>query len=216
MDVSLRRDFVRSPLRAAGDVPSGCSTGNARGAAHRFGLFVALLALFLFGVSARAQEPKVAEYEFKAAFLYKFANFVSWPTNVWAPDDGLALGILGEDPFGDALERTLDGNMVQGHKIIIRRAKEVAELKNCQLLFISATERKRLPQILESLQGTSVLTVSETDRFCEAGGMINFKLVGKNLRFEINPEAAERAKLKISSQLLKLALIIREDGKGQN
>jgi hypothetical protein len=173
------------------------------------------LLLLLATPTVRAEDAKVSEYEFKAAFLYKFANFVGWPTNAAGAEQSFAVGVLGEDPFGPALEKIIDGNSVQGRKLIIRRGKELSELKDCQIVFISAAEKKRLPQILETLKGTCVLTVSEVDRFCQSGGMINFKKVGKNLRFEVNPDAAERANLKISSQLLKLAIITKEDGKGE-
>jgi hypothetical protein len=175
-----------------------------------------LLLLLLAAPALRAEDPKVSEYEFKAAFLYKFASFVGWPTNRTAVTDlPFAFGVLGDDPFGPALEKTIEGNTVQGRKLVVRRGKELSELKDCQIIFISAAEKKRLPQILETLKGTCVLTVSEVDHFCQSGGMINFKKVGKNLRFEVNPDAAERANLKISSQLLKLAIIAKEEGKGE-
>lgn len=174
-----------------------------------------LMVVFL-GAGLKAQDARLAEYEFKAAFLYKFANFVDWPPNsALRPDDSFVLGVLGEDPFGDALEKTIGGNTVQGRKVEIRRGKDLADLKTCHIVFISATERKRMPQIIESLKTTSVLTVGEMDQFCQSGGIINFKKVGKNLRFEVNPDAAERARLKISSQLLKLAIITKEGGKGE-
>jgi hypothetical protein len=176
--------------------------------------FIGLL-LLLGTPNVRADEAKASEYEFKAAFLYKFANFVGWPSNAVAGETPFVVGVLGEDPFGSALEKTMEGNTVQGRKLVIQRGKELSDLKECQIVFVSATEKKRLPQILETLKGTSVLTVSEIDHFCQSGGMINFKKVGKNLRFEVNPDAAQRANLKISSQLLKLAIIAKEDGKGE-
>src|ERR1019366_9206706 len=76
---------------------------------------------------------------------------------------------------------------------------------NCHILFISSSEKKRLPEIFASLKGASVLTVGETDHFTESGGMINFFLEGTKMRFQINKDAATSAGLKISSKLMSLA-----------
>jgi len=90
--------------------------------------------------------------------------------------------------------------------LMIKEFQLAAQATNCHILFISTSERKRLPEILRGLKGRSVLTVSETDRFLEDGGMINFVLQGTKIRLQINDDAATKAGLRISSKLLSLAL----------
>src|SRR5213078_1103957 len=113
--------------------------------------------------------------------------------------------IIGEDPFGEALEATVKNKSINGHSFAIKRIRSFSEFRSCHILFISSSERRRLPDILKAVSGASVLTVSETDRFIQAGGMINFFMEGNKVRFEINNEPAKRAGLRISSKLLNLA-----------
>jgi len=177
------------------------------------------LVILLLGPSElSAAEAVQTEHELKAAYLCKLANFVGWPADGTQPaKDSLVLGILGNDSLGDALERATHRQTFQGRRLIIRRGKEVADFKTCQILFISRSEKERLPQILEGLKDLPVLTVSESEFFCQLGGMIHLKKVGEELKFEINRQAAERARLKISSQLLKLTVASQDAGKeGRN
>lgn len=117
----------------------------------------------------------------------------------------MVIGILGDNPFDGDLERTVQNKIVNNRAFVVRQLHLATEATNCQMLFISASEKKRLAEIFENLRGISVLTVSETDGFTEAGGMINFVLEGKKIRFEINNDAAKEAKLKINSKLLSVA-----------
>ena len=154
----------------------------------------------------RAQESQPTEYQIKAAFLFNFAKFVEWPPAAFAEATSpMVIGILGENPFGDDLERTIRGKTINNRPLVIKEFRSPAEATNCHVLFISTSEKQRLPEILKSLHGTSVLTVGETDRFIETGGMINFVAEGNKIRFQINEVAAESAGLKISSKLLSLA-----------
>jgi len=155
---------------------------------------------------ASAQEAQPSEYQVKAAFLFNFAKFVEWPPESFAKETSpLVIGILGDNPFGGDLERTVQNKTINNRPLVIEQLHSSAEATNCQVLFISTSEKKRLPEIFNGLRGASVLTVSETDGFTEAGGMINFVWEGKKIRFEINNDAARKAKLKINSKLLSLA-----------
>jgi hypothetical protein len=165
-----------------------------------------LIWLLLARGAARAQEAQPSEYQLKAAFIYNFAKFVQWPEKALPPDDSpLVIGILGENPFHDDLSRVVSGKKVDEHPLIIRPVRVAAEATNCHTLFISASQKPRLTQILKDLRGASVLTVSEMDGFTEAGGMINFVREGTKVRFRINNEAAAKVGLKVSSKLLMLA-----------
>jgi len=152
------------------------------------------------------------EYEIKAAFLYNFVQFVEWPPAAFAdPGAPLTIGVLGDDPFGPLLEQTVKGETVKGRGFVIRRFRDVEAAKSCQVLFISKSEKERIPQILKHLEWAPVLTVGEADGFAARGGIVNFIIEKSRVRFEINQESALRKGLKISSQLLCLGRIVGGD-----
>ncbi len=171
-----------------------------------------LTAVIAASAVVSAQEiPPPTEYQIKAAFLYNFAKFVEWPaTALRGQGAPIIVAVLGEDPFGADLEQILDGKTAGGRQLVIRRFKGVRDLGLCHILFVSSSERERLREILRALQNSTVLTVGETEGFAGLGGIINFILEENRVRFEINIDAADRARLKISSKLLKLARIIRD------
>lgn len=163
-----------------------------------------------------AVPPALSEYQVKAAFLYNFAKFVEWPAE--APSEASAemvLCLLGDDPFGSDLEQTIEGKMVNGRKLVIRRFKALRGLETCHILFISPSEGNQLLEILAALKGLSLLTVGEMERFTKLGGIINFTIEGNKVRFDINIDAAERAGLKISSRLLRVARVVRDESARQ-
>jgi hypothetical protein len=159
--------------------------------------------------NARAQLPVDREYLIKAAFLYNFLKFVEWPTDV-LPEGArtISICVIGEDPFGDALD-SLKGKSVQDKSVEIKRVQALQDLKACHLLFISSSAKARLGEIMEAVKGTSLLTVSELERFTERGGIIRLFLERNNVRFEINVDIAARARLKMGSRLLSLAKIVK-------
>ena len=170
-------------------------------------LIVCLSFALLLPAETGAQESPPSEYQVKAAFLFNFAKFVEWPPESFAGETSpLVIGILGDNPFGGDLERTIQNKTINNHPLVIKPLHSLAEATNCQILFINASEKKRFTEIFGSLRGTSVLTVSDTEGFTEAGGMINFVLENKKIRFQINDAAAKTARLKISSKLLSLAV----------
>ena len=174
----------------------------------RLSNLVALIAMFVLPGGAAAQEAN--EYEVKAAFLYNFAKFVEWPNNV-SPDPNapMVIGILGKDPFGGELDRAIEGRSVNGHRLAIKRFSTLEAYQYCHILFVSSSERNNLARILAHIGNSSVLTVSETERFAQIGGIINFTTIENRIRFEINRAAAERVGLKISSRLLSLGRVVR-------
>jgi hypothetical protein len=175
-------------------------------------LKVAWLSLLLWAMCAwpaAGQEAGApSEYQVKAAFLYNFAKFVEWPAQTFPADDSpVVIGILGKNPFGEDLERTVRDKSINGRPLAVRSLASLDDpvLKHCQIIFIHPAEKGRLGEILARLKGTPALTVSETEGFTQSGGMINFVMEGRKVRFEINDAAAARAGLKISSKLLSLA-----------
>jgi len=163
-----------------------------------------LLAVALLAAAAGYAEV-AAEYDVKAAFLYNFTKFVEWPSAALTDDRGaLRLCVLGEDPFGRSLQEVASEE-IAARKLTLLRAARLNDPAACQVLFISRTERRRLPALLAAVRDEPVLTVADTEGFLEQGGIINFVLDGSRVRFEINQEAAQRAGLKISSKLMRLA-----------
>jgi hypothetical protein len=156
-----------------------------------------------------AQAQGLSEYQVKAAFLYNFARFVDWPAD--SPDSPFVIGIVGDDPFRGALESAVKGKTVNGRPVLVRRFTSAESAHGCQILFISGSERGRLQSILDSLNGSAVLTVGETEGFARSGVAINFVIENDRVRFEVNVEAAERVQLKISSKLLSIARIVKDE-----
>jgi hypothetical protein len=172
-------------------------------------LFIILtLSIVSWEINTYAQQPKIGEYKVKAAFLYNFTKFVEWPTEA-TTDSGATfnLCVLGEDPFGKTFD-SIQGEKIVNKKLVINRFKELHDIEKCRILFISESEEERLTQILKSLKGLHILTVSDTEGFAQQGVIINFYLEQNKVRFEINVDAARRSGLKISSKLLNLARIV--------
>jgi hypothetical protein len=174
---------------------------------------MAVLISFALHGAASAYESEVPqEYLIKAAFLYNFAKFVEWPANAFTHEsDPIILCILGTDPFGNALD-SIEGKMINNRKLEIKRCETVEEAKNCHILFVSSSKKTSVPQILNAFKNLAVMTVGDMEDFGRLGGIINFIIVENKVRFEINLDSAQKAGLKISSKLLKLAIIVNEKG----
>lgn len=158
---------------------------------------------------AAGQQSPPTEYQLKAAFLFNFAKFVEWPASDFSsPHSEFSICILGADPFGRAIDDILRGQTIEGRAVTVVRVRQLADVRNCQIAFISPTEKSRLQDILQSVRGRNVLLVGESPGFAAAGGAIQFRMQNDRVRFSINLEAAERAGLRISSKLLSLATII--------
>lgn len=167
------------------------------------------LAGLVVAAGTAAGQPAPTEYQLKAVFLYSFTKYVQWPEPAAADAGGpLALCVLGDDPFGPLLDEAVAGETVRGRRLTTRRIPSVTGAGGCHVLFVSASESDHLPEILTALEGRSVLTVSDSGRFAERGGMIGMIEKTNRIGLAINVAAAERARLTISSQLLKLGEIV--------
>jgi YfiR/HmsC-like len=164
----------------------------------------------LLAVATTIEGQSPGEYAVKAAFLLNFARFTDWPASAFDNDTApLILCIVGKDPFGSAL-KGLDGKSAKGHPIQIDRKANPETLRTCHVAFISDSERSTLNRLLTATEKSSVLTVSDIERFARRGGVIGLLLEGGRIRFEVNLKAADRAQLRLSSNLLKLASIVTE------
>ena len=129
-----------------------------------------------------AEEPAgVSEYQVKAAYLYKLTKFTDWPASAFASSNSLmVIGIVGEDPFGKALDDLVSGETVREHPLVVKRLRSGDDLRTCHVLFISRSKKEQVSVLLQKLKGSPVLTVSDTSGFAEQGGMVNFLLVQEN------------------------------------
>lgn len=171
-------------------------------------LLVALAALApcvaLAGAEPEGQEK---EYQLKAAFLFNFAKFVTWPESAFSGRNApLVIGVVGPDPFGAALEKTLEGKSIGERRIEVRRFDDARDAKKSHILFIARSNAERLAETIGALEGAPVLTVGEDEEFTLRGGIIRFLTLDNRIRFEANSESARKAGLGLSSQLLKLAV----------
>ena len=171
--------------------------------------FTVLALLWVGGLNLPAQSNATKEYKIKAVFLFNFSQFVTWPTNAFPEaQTPLVIGVLGEDPFGTYLDETVRGEEVDKHPLVIQHYRRAEEIKTCHILFISQSETGRMDQILASLEGRNILTVSDAEGFAQQGGMIRFVTEKNKIRLGINLEAAKTASLTISSKLLRPAEIV--------
>lgn len=180
-----------------------------------WGAIVGLCLLAGQGVSA-AQGASAQDYQAQSEYIRSFADFVDWSSSVpsRASSETIFFCVLGRDPYGDLLDKSVLGHPVGGRRTIITRARSLEDLGTCDILFISPSETKHETKIFKRLRNKDVLTVGDTDNFAIHGGIIQFVTNQGHVRFLINVDAAQRAGLKIRASLLALATIVH-DGPGK-
>lgn len=148
----------------------------------------------------------LSEYEIKAALMHKFASYGEWPDE----SDRVAfrIGILGKDPFGADLSRVLDSKYVHEKKIVLVYSEDPSELKSCQIVFISSSEKSRIDQVLAIFRDANILTIGDSQGFAETGGIIGFFEKNQEIHFEVNMATLKKSSLVLSASLLKAAKLI--------
>lgn len=173
-------------------------------AARRTRALAAGLILAAIGLPLHA-DSLPDEYQVKAAFIYNFAKFVEWPAGVLgAKDLPLTVCLVGRDPFGTAWAG-IEGRQVQGHPLQVKRGVVPGEAGGCHVLFIADSEERRVPALLTAVGSLPVLTVSDMEAFAEAGGAVGLVVAEGRLQFDTSLTALQRAGIRASSQVLKLA-----------
>jgi YfiR/HmsC-like len=191
---------------------------------RRLGILIVVLGMTLnWAPLADAQANDASdssEYLIKAGFIYNFAKFVEWPSASFSqPESPIVIGVLGTDPFGSVLDRIVADKKIGSRGFVVRRykwSKDLKDLRDCQILFISASEKAHTDEIVEFVKWLPILTIGETPGFAERGGVIRFTLEDNRVRFEVNVDAARKANLNISSRLLTLAKIIPQSASVRN
>ena len=154
-----------------------------------------------------------SEYQVKAAYLFNFAKYLEWPAGAFAsPQAPLTLCVSGRDPFGGALA-AYERRTVQSRELRVRRGVGLDDLRGCHMLFLAESEERNVKQFLRAAASLPIITVSDIDGFTEAGGTIGLVEADERVQFEINLASAQRAGVKVNSQLMRVARNTR--GKGQ-
>ena len=167
--------------------------------------------LFAFGIAAlvalasAAAWGALSESDVKAAYLYNFARYVTWPADAFrSPEEPIRICIVGDDSFRDLLRGVVADKRVGDRPVSAESRGGVGESKGCHILFVGDARAGAV----STLSGRSVFTVSDSEGFAAEGGIANFVLVGNKVRFEINTSAVEKAGLQVSSRLLRVAQIV--------
>ena len=170
------------------------------------------ITMMMTSTLVQAENILAREYFLKTAFLYNFARLVEWPAGTFnTKTDPFRLCFIGKEPFNEAL-RSIRNKTVRGRSLLIQRDVSLNEASQCQILFISQSEKNNIPDILTTLHQAPVLTVSELAGFAEQNGHIRFFLSNdEKLSLEVNLDAIKRAGLKISSRILTLAKIVSSE-----
>ncbi len=181
---------------------------SIHGPALSLRLVIPFVFLSFASVSYSVAESPTTEYKVKAAMIYKILKFVRWPDETMKASSGereLNICILGEDPFGDAID-AVEGRSVSDYKISITRLERVEEIDDqCHALFVSPSMERWATAIHEATMGWPVLTIGDSEEFAESGGHIELVKARQRIGFEINKTQADNSGLHISSQLLAIA-----------
>ena len=162
-------------------------------------LCAALLTLLPASAAAGSED---VELRVKAAYLFNFGRYISWPQ----PQSGdVVIGVVGRGPIVEVLERTVTGKTINGRACRIKVYAPADPVDHCDILFLPHGENHQTASLMAALAGKPVLTVSDTENFASQGGMVEFLLIDDMLKFDINLAAAEKTGLKISSELLRVA-----------
>ncbi len=176
-----------------------------------------LVALIVaFCASTLMAQTTAKEYRIKAAFLFNFAHYVEWPPDSFKDTDSpLTYCTVGDDPFEGVLDQSLNAKSVGTHPLRVQHLKPPENFQGCQIVFIGANEKKRIASILETLKQSPVLIVGESNRFVQQGGTVGFLSEENTVRFEVNLDAAQRARLNISATLLSVAKTVIDTAGGK-
>lgn len=166
-----------------------------------------LLLLQTTGLHADA-DPRIppTEHDVQAAYLYNFLRFVRWPETTFLDSlEPVIIGIVGESPIASRLEKLASERTLHSHPLIVKHFEKNDNNYKCHVLYIGSIEKRYQISILKKLKKTSVLTLSDSNYFCDIGGMINFMVVEDRVAFRVNLKALKKANLDISAKILRLA-----------
>jgi hypothetical protein len=169
---------------------------------------IAILAVCVIAAFA-SDQSRMSEYDVKAAYLFNFGKFVRFtPSSADNNRQSFDICIVGVDSFGHTLDELTVNEQLDGRPVRVLRLKTAADASGCAIVYISPSEGNRVKNDLDALRGQPVLTVSDADNFLQNGGMIQFLIQAKHVRFAVNLDAVRNARLSLSSELLRVALAV--------
>ncbi|KQU73367.1 hypothetical protein ASE08_12870 [Rhizobacter sp. Root16D2] len=165
------------------------------------------MSVTLFALPCAAQSPaSAAEYQIKAAYLYKFLAYIEWPPQAFEREHApIAIGVLGSEQLAGELAQAVAGREVNGHDVLVRRLHAGDTAAGLHVLFVGRSDSARIAQIAATVKGQPLLIVSESDDAFALGSAINFLVVDDKVRFDVALRPVEQAGLKVSSRLLAVA-----------
>jgi len=175
--------------------------------------FALLLAFGCLAPVGARTEMQASEYRVKAAFVYKFGDYVEWPPAAFANSSSpLVIGVIGADAMADELARIAAGRTIAGRPVAVRKLRYGAPLSGLHVIFIGQSDSARVATALEASKGQAALTVTESTDGLRLGSVINFVVVSDKVRFDVALPSAEASQLKISSRLLAVARKVVDSG----
>ncbi|MFC1555302.1 YfiR family protein [candidate division KSB1 bacterium] len=155
-----------------------------------------------------------AEYALKASYIEKFITYIEWPDDSTrtAADTLFVISVIGRNPFDDNLEKTFKDYKVKNRNVVVKYISRVDEIKDSKILFITEFQKNNLSNILAYTKGRDILTISDTNGFCESGVLINLYPLESRLRYEINLNEVGKSDLKFDSLFLNSARKIGKTG----
>lgn len=182
--------------------------GPGFGLQFRRALVGCLLLLCFCRAAVNAQDmiDERLEYNVKAVSLYAFGRYVTWPAEAFVnADSPFVIGLLSDNPFGDALDRIAAKKTLDGRTIVVRSITDPAECGRCHIVFVPRTTPSETEaELFRQAAGKPVLLVGESPGFANRGGIINFYQSGSNIRFELNPDKSVESRLGLNAKLLTL------------
>jgi hypothetical protein len=171
---------------------------------RRLRLATLWLAALACAAAGLAHAQQASEAAVKAAFIYRFANYVEWPESAFAPDAPFTIGVAGADEVAAELEKIVPGRTVNGRRVVMRRIAEGESARGLHVLFIGkGVSNPRA--LLRSAQSPGLLVVTEGEHGLELGSAINLVVADDRVAFEVSLDAAERNGLRISARMLAVA-----------
>lgn len=129
----------------------------------------------------------VEDSSVKAAFIYHFINFIDWEDQATEYD----ICVPDNETLETGIRQSLKNKTVKNRNLNIVNRRE-----NCHILISDQQE----------LASDKTLTIGLLSK----DAMMEFRIIEDRLKFAINLDRIKKSKLKISSQLLKLAIIDKD------
>jgi hypothetical protein len=166
------------------------------------------LILFIFFVATTAiyaQEEQQAK-DMHAAMLYNFVKYIQWPTEAEGGD--FVIGVFGENDVFNTLKTRYDGKPKGNKKYVIKKLESPADAVSCAVVYMGKNKNREFDALKAATEGKSILIITDSNNLGKKGSCVNFREIDGKLKFEINQASIAAASLKVSSQLLSVAIVL--------